>query len=98
MERIEIDYQGLEGVHPAYRQKLIDREPAFQNALRTLGHATSVVWLYDDDGNHNYLFRLVDSADREFCILRVSPLDLTLDAEAFEELLIRGKRPCVVSD
>jgi len=97
MGKVEISYRELQGVHPAYVEKLKEKEHAVRRALGKLGRATSVRWSSTDDGKRNDIFRLVGSADRDDCIAQVSPLDLTLESEQFEKLLAEGKRPCVIS-
>ena len=92
MERIGIDYRDLEGVHPAYVEKLLEMEPAVRSALEEFAGATSVRWSCTDDGKGNYSFRLV--TDLDDCIAQVSPLDLTLEPEQFEKMLAEGKRSC----
>jgi hypothetical protein len=95
MGRIEIGYHALQGVHPAYVDKLKNKEAAVRRALATLGHNTPVQWLCIDDDKRNYRFRLVASADQDDCIAQVLPLDLTLEPGQFEKLLAEGKRSCV---
>ncbi|MCE5267363.1 MAG: hypothetical protein LLG00_05705 [Planctomycetaceae bacterium] len=97
MERIEIGYRELQGVDPAHVDKLVAMEEPLRQALRNLGHAAPVQWSFFDDGNHNYLFILVDAADPSYRIAQVSPLDLTLEPQQFEELVTTGIRPCAIA-
>lgn len=95
MKAMEISYQDLRGVDPTHVEKLKRREEVIRQAIDEMGRSdTSVRWSYVDDGSRNYVFRLVASADQNDCIVQVSPLDLTLEPEQFEQMLAEGKRSC----
>ena len=92
MSKIVVSYDDLEGVDPGYLQRLKDKEHAVQQAMAKLARYTSVRWAVTDDAGHT-LFKLL-TYDRANCIAQVAPLDLTLDADAFERLITEGRRPC----
>jgi hypothetical protein len=95
MRQMEISYQDLRGVDPAYVEKLRRREEVIRQAIDERGrHDASVRWSYVDDGSRNYVFRLIAATDQNDCIVQVSPLDLTLEPEQFEQILAEGKRSC----
>jgi hypothetical protein len=91
----EISYENLEGIDPLYSDKLRQRENVIRQVLEERGHDSPVRWLCIDDGLQNYIFRLVSATDETDCILQLSPLDLTLESEQFEQMLREGKRSCV---
>lgn len=93
MSRIVVNYDDLEGVDPGYVQRLKDKESAVRQAMANLARYTSVRWAVAEDGAGHTLFRLL-TYDRSDCIVRFTPLDLTLTAEAFEKLITEGQRPC----
>ena len=91
MNKIVIAYDDLD-VDPGYVQRLKDKEEAVQRAMAKIARYTSVRWTNAVDRGHT-LFRLL-TYDRSDCIAQFSPLDLTLDPEAFEKLIVEGRRPC----
>jgi hypothetical protein len=91
MSKIVVAYDDLDA-DPAYVQRLKDKEEAVQRAMAKIARYTSVRWTSAADRGHT-LFRLL-TYDRSDCIAQFSPLDLTLDAEAFEKLIVEGRRPC----
>lgn len=93
MSKIVVSYDDLEGVDPGYLQRLNEKEHAVCQAMAKLARYTSVRWTETDDGAGHTLFKLL-TYDRANCIAQVTPLDLTLDAEAFEKLVTEGRRPC----
>ena len=96
MKRTEISYRDLLSLDPAYVVRLRRKESVLRRTLNAMDrHDTSVRWSCIDDGSGNYVFRLVTSEDPNDWIIQVSPLDLTREADQFEQLLAEGKRSCV---
>jgi len=95
MGKIDVSYADLEGIDPAYVAKLREKEEAVRQAIAKIGRSCSVRWLPFDAGQKHLFFRLTAYSDRADCIAQVSPLDLTLDADAFEKEIVEGKRPCL---
>ncbi len=93
MSEIVVSYEDLTSVDPGYLQRLKEKEHAVRQAMAKLARYTSVRWTVTDDGAGHTLFKLL-THDRANCIAQVAPLDLTLDADAFEKLITEGKRPC----
>ena len=94
MGKIDVSYADLEGIDPAYIGKLRGKEQAVRQAIAKIGRSCSVRWMPFDAGQKNLFFRLTAYSDRADCITQVSPLDLTLDADAFAKLIVEGQRPC----
>ena len=94
MGKIDVSYADLEGIDPAYIERLREKEGAVRQAVAKIGRSTSVRWVPLDAGQEHLFFRLTAYSNRADCIAQVSPLDLTLDADAFEKLIVEGKRPC----
>ena len=94
MGKIDVSYADLEGISPAYIRKLREKEEAVRQAIARIGRSCSVRWVPCAAGQEYLFFRLTAYSDRADCITQVLPLDLTLDADAFEKLIVEGQRPC----
>ncbi len=92
MSKIVVAYDDLDA-DPAYVQRLKDKEEAVQRAMAKIARYTSVRWTNAVDSAGHTLFRLL-TYDRSDRIAQFLPLDLTLDPEAFERLIVEGRRPC----
>ena len=93
MSKIAVSYDDLQDVNPGYVQRLKEKEEAVQRAMAKIAHYTSVCWLSGDDSDERTFFWLL-TYDRSDCIARFSPLDLTLESDAFEELITEGRLAC----
>ncbi len=91
MSKIAVSYDDLRDVDPGYVQRLKDKEKAVQRAMAKIARYTSVRWMSADDSEGHTFFWLL-TYDRSDCIARFSPLDLTLESDAFEKLITEGKR------
>jgi hypothetical protein len=94
MAKIDVSYTDLEGIDPAYVERLQEQEHAVRQAVAKIGRSCSVRWVPFDTGQEHLFFRLTAYSDRADCIAQVSPLDLTLAPDAFEKLIVEGERPC----
>jgi hypothetical protein len=94
MAKIDVSYADLDGIDPAYLEKLREKEHAVRQAVAKIGRSCSVRWVRFDAGQERLFFRLTAYSDRADCIVQVSSLDLTLDPDAFEKLIVQGERPC----
>ena len=93
MSKIAVSYNDLQDVDPGYVQRLKEKEEAVRRAMAKIARYTSVPWTNAVDSAGHTLFRLL-TYDRSDCIAQFSPLDLTLDPDAFEKLIVEGRRPC----
>lgn len=93
MAKIEVSYDDLEGVPPEYTEALRNKEHFVRQAVAIIGRNTSVRWVPHEDAQGHLWFRLTAYSDRSDCIAKISSLDVTLTACAFEELIALGKQP-----
>jgi hypothetical protein len=94
MGKIDVSYADLEGIDAACLERLREKEEAVRQAVAKIGRSTSVRWVPFDAGQHHLVLRLTAYSNRADCIAQVTPLDLALDADAFEKLIVEGQRPC----
>ena len=90
MSKIAVSYDDLQDVDPGYVQRLKEKEEAVQRAMANIARYTSVRWMSGNDSEGTLSSGC--SPTTEATASRFSPLDLTLESDAFEELITEGRR------